>query len=121
MDIYKKAHQTSARYGKGISEFDECGLTPEYSELHPAPYVKESRIKIGLKFVEENEIKFNGTVFIVGEILEVIIDEDFIAPDGYVDIEKAGTVALSGLDGYHETKRITRLSYAKPGKEASEI
>lgn len=120
-DIYKKAHQTSARYDKGVSEFDECGLTPEYSELQPAPYVKESGIKIGLKFVEDNEIKFNGTVFIVGEILEVIIDEDYIAPDGYIDIEKAGTVAISGLDGYHETKRITRLSYAKPGNEPAEF
>lgn len=120
-DIFKKAHQTSARYDKDISEFDECGLTPEYSETIKAPYVKESTIKIGLKFVEEQEIKFNGTIFIVGEILEVILPDDAVGGDGFVDIEKAGTVAISGLDGYHETKRIARLSYAKPGIEPKEI
>ena len=29
-DIYKKAHQTSARYPKEISEFDAVGLTQEF-------------------------------------------------------------------------------------------
>jgi flavin reductase (DIM6/NTAB) family NADH-FMN oxidoreductase RutF len=120
-EIFKQAHQTSARYEKDISEFDECGLTPEYSEIIKAPYVKESKIKIGLKYVEENEIKFNGTVFIVGEIVELILPEEIISKDGCVDIEKAGTIAISGLDNYHDTKRIARLAYAKPGVEPKEL
>ena len=120
-EIYKQAHQTSARYDKDVAEFDECGLTPEYSETIKAPYVKESTIKIGLKFVEEQEIKANGTIFIVGEIVEIILPDDFVAKDGYVDIERAGTIAISGLDSYHVTKRIARLSYAKPGVEPKEI
>jgi flavin reductase (DIM6/NTAB) family NADH-FMN oxidoreductase RutF len=120
-NIFKKAHQTSARYDKDISEFDECGLTAEYSDKIKAPYVKESIIKIGCRFVEEHEIKFNGTIFIVGEILEVILPNDIVGEDGFVDIEKAETIAISGLDSYHETKRIARLSYAKPGIEPKEI
>lgn len=120
-EIYKQAHQTSARYDKDVSEFDACGLTPEYSEIIRAPYVRESKIKIGLKFVEEQEIKFNGTVFIVGEIVELILPEEIISKDGYVDIEKAGTIAISGLHNYHETKRIARLYYAKPGIEPKVI
>jgi flavin reductase (DIM6/NTAB) family NADH-FMN oxidoreductase RutF len=120
-EIFKQAHQTSARYDKDISEFDACGLTPEYTETLKAPYVKESKIKIGLKFVEEQEIKSNGTIFIVGEIVEIILPNNVVAKDGFVDIEKAGTIAISGLDGYHKTKRIARLSYAKPGDEPKEI
>ena len=120
-DIFKKAHQTSARYEKEISEFDACGLTPNFTKTIKAPYVKESKIKIGLKFVEEEEIKFNGTILILGQIIEIILPDDIIAKDGYVDIEKAGTAAISGLDGYHETKRIARLSYAKPGAEPKKI
>ncbi|HMN50174.1 MAG TPA: flavin reductase family protein [Ignavibacteriaceae bacterium] len=120
-DIYQKAHQTSARYDKNISEFDECGLTPEYSDTIKAPYVRESKIKIGCRLVEEHEIKFNGIIFIVGEILEVILPDDIVGEDGFVDIEKAETVSISGLDSYHETKRIARLSYAKPGIEPKEI
>ena len=120
-EIYKKAHQTSARYDKNVSEFDACGLTPEYTEAIKAPYVKESKIKIGCRFVEEQEIISNGTIFIVGEIVEIVLPDDVVDNDGYVDIEKAGTIAISGLDGYHETKKITRLSYAKPGVEPKVI
>jgi flavin reductase (DIM6/NTAB) family NADH-FMN oxidoreductase RutF len=120
-DIFKQAHQTSARYEKDISEFDTCGLTPEFTERIKAPYVKESKIKIGLKFVEEQEIKSNGTVFMVGKIVEVILPDDFVLSDGFIDVEKAGTIAISSLDSYHETKKIARLSYAKPGIEPKEI
>ncbi len=120
-EIFKQAHQTSARYDKDISEFDEVGLNPEYSETIKAPYVKESNIKIGLKFLEEQVIKSNGTIFIVGEIIEVILPDDVTAKDGFINIEKAGTMAISGLDGYHETKRITRLPYAKTGNRQTEL
>ena len=120
-EIFKQAHQTSARYDKDVSEFDEGKLTPQFTEAIKAPYVKESKIKIGLRFAEEQEIKSNRTIFIVGEIVEIILPDDVVAMDGYIDIEKAGTIAISGLDGYHETKRIARLSYAKPGVEPKEI
>ncbi len=120
-EIFKQAHQTSARYNKEISEFDACGLTPEYTKHLKAPYVKESKIKIGLILLEEQNIKTNGTILIIGEIQEVIIPEDNILDDGIIDVEKAGTIAISGLDSYHETKKITRLSYAKPVIEPKEI
>lgn len=120
-EIFKQAHQTSARYDQNLSEFDECGLTPEFTEIVKATYVKESKIKIGCRFVEEHHIKTNDTIFLVGEILEVIIPDDMLMNDGYIDIEKAGTVAISALDSYHETKRIARLSYAKPGIQPREI
>ena len=120
-EIFKQAHQTSARYEKDKSEFDACDLTAEYTKLIPAPYVKESKIKIGLKFVEEQKINSNNTIFIVGEILEVILTDNFILSDGYIDIEKAGAIAISGLDSYHETNKIARLAYAKPGVQPREI
>ncbi len=120
-EIYKRAHQTSARYERRVSEFDSCGLTPEYTELIKAPHVKESKIKIGCRFVEEHEIKFNGTIFMVGEIVEIVLPKVVVGNDGYIDIEKAGTIAISGLDSYHETKRVARLYYAKLGTEPKEI
>ena len=120
-EIFKQAHQTSARYEKEISEFDACGLTAEYTDTIKAPYVKESKVKIGLRFLEEQEIKSNGTIFMVGEIQEIILPDEVVLDDGFIDIEKAGTIALSGMDSYHETNRIARLSYAKPASEPKEI
>ena len=46
----EKAHQTSARYPKEVSEFEEVGLTSEFKNEFFAPFVAESVIQIGLKF-----------------------------------------------------------------------
>lgn len=37
-----------------------------------------------------------------------------IKADGYIDIESLATVSISGLDSYHTSERLSRLSYAKP-------
>lgn len=111
--IFKQAHQTSARYPKEISEFDSTGLTPEFSKSLIAPYVKESHIKYGVKFIEKHELKVNGTILVIGKIIEVILPKSLKMEDGSIDMEKAGTLAISGLDGYHTTKQISKLSYAK--------
>ena len=40
-NIYKQAHQTSARYDANISEFDITGLQSEYKNNFKAPFVKK--------------------------------------------------------------------------------
>lgn len=115
--IYQQAHQTSARYPEDVSEFAATGLTEEYSEGIPAPYVKESRIKLGLTFVEEHPIEANGTIMVVGKVVEVRFDENILGEDGLLHLEKAGTVAIGGLDVYHNVDKIARLSYAKPDRD----
>ena len=119
--IYKQAHQTSARYPKDISEFDATSLTTEYINEFKAPFVKECHIKYGLEFIEKHELKINGTILVIGKVVEVILPESCLLPDGAIDIELAETVAISGLDSYHATQKIARLSYAKPDITSIEI
>lgn len=121
IDFYKKAHQTAARYDREQSEFAATGLTSFYSGNCLAPYVKESAVKIGLSFVEALEIKANGTQMMIGAIEEVIVAPELILEDGYLDLEQAGTVAVSCLDGYHQTNQLARLTYAKPDREPEEL
>src|SRR6476660_5354869 len=47
-NIYRQAHQTSARYKAGESEFAACGFTEEWFADFNAPFIKESNIKLGL-------------------------------------------------------------------------
>jgi len=119
--IFKQAHQTSARYPKDISEFDATGLTAEFGKNLIAPYVKESRIKYGLELLEKHELKINGTVLIVGKVIEIMLPESSLHYDGSIDIESAETIAISGLDSYHFTNRMAKLSYAKTDKMPVEI
>ena len=120
-DIIRAAHQTSARYSKECSEFAASGLTPYYSQNIFAPYVQESRVKIGLAFKEKIDVKINKTIIIMGEIVEIIIDEMAIETDGYVDLEKLNTCTVAGLDAYFTVNKIERLSYAKVDKALTKI
>ena len=110
----QQAHQSSAKYPPEESEFDAVGLTPYYTELHPVPYVEESPIKLGLEFAEEHPIKANGAIFVIGKVVEVIIDEDLIAEDGHIMLEKAGIISVAGLDSYYKPELIDRLPYPRP-------
>ena len=119
--IYKQAHQTSARYPKDVSEFTATGLTPEFQNNFKAPFVKESHIKYGLEFVEKHDLKINGTILVIGKVIDVMLPEYCLLSDGSIDIEKAETIAISGLDSYHVTNKIAKLSYAKTDKMPIEI
>jgi flavin reductase (DIM6/NTAB) family NADH-FMN oxidoreductase RutF len=110
---YPQAHQTSARFPSGQSEFEPCGFKEYFFDNFEAPFVAQSSIKIGLEMKEIIDISINNTKMLIGEIVHVLMDDDVVAIDGYVDHLKAGTVTVAGLDSYFETKHLGRLPYAK--------
>lgn len=120
-EILSEAHKTSAKYEIDESEFDFVNLKEDYLNSFYAPFVKESKIKIAMKFVEKHDIKINNTIILVGEIQEIHFDGNILHDDGFLDIEKAGTIAGSGCDAYYSTKKIVRYAYYKPKKELLEI
>lgn len=117
--FHEAAHQTSARYPEGVSEFDAVGLTPHWhgegEERFQAPAVAESPVRIGLT-VEEELVLPNGCRFVIGAIQWVDVAKDLQAEDGFLDLAEAGTIAIGGLDAYHTVERVARLSYAKPDR-----
>jgi flavin reductase (DIM6/NTAB) family NADH-FMN oxidoreductase RutF len=115
-DMVEAAHQTSARYERDVSEFAAVGLSAEFSALHPAPYVAESRLRIGLKVRETRPIELNGTVMVIGEIIEILMADDTVPDDGFIDLSRMDTVTIGGLDGYYRVEPLVRLSYAKPDR-----
>ncbi|WP_440057050.1 flavin reductase family protein (plasmid) [Pseudoalteromonas sp. T1lg65] len=114
--IVKQAHQTSARYDKSQSEFAEVGLSAQYIADFFAPYVKESRLKYGLSLQHHQIIELNQTVLLIGQVEALHVEAEAIQSDGHIDLEKLGTVAISGLDSYHNTSSIERYKYAKPNQ-----
>lgn len=112
--IYEQAHQTSARYPKSMSEFDATRLTPQFKNEFLAPFVEESQIQLAMEFKERLDISINQTIMIIGEVKAIHFPSDCLAPDGFMNIEKAGTITVAGLDSYHTTQPLQRLPYAKP-------
>ena len=111
---YKKAHQTSARYEKVISEFDEVGFKEIYHPFCKAPVVEEAIVKIAMKLEDIIPIPLNGTVLIIGSIVQVEMDASMIGPDGFIELSEAEILISQGLDAYFVSKKLGRLPYAKP-------
>ncbi|MEP6627262.1 MAG: flavin reductase [Ginsengibacter sp.] len=111
---YQKAHQTSARYEKGISEFEQVGFNESYRPHVYAPFVQDSVVKIAMKFEEIIPIPLNGTILIIGSIMHVDISDSLVGTDGYVALSEADILISQGLDAYFVSKSIGRLPYAKP-------
>ncbi|MEO0570705.1 MAG: flavin reductase, partial [Bacteroidota bacterium] len=112
--IYPQAHQTSAKYKRGVSEFDAVGLTESYHEDFPAPFVGESRIKIGMRFEEEQYIKCNATRLIIGKVEYLLLPDDSVEDDGHIALEKLDSIGIAGLDTYYSIEKLNRYGYAKP-------
>lgn len=115
------AHQSSAKYDKDIDEFEVCGFNSHFGSLHPAPYVAEAKVKIGLQFEAEYPVKENDTILVLGRIVEIITAPELIKSDGFVDLQLAGTVTINGLDAYLAPEKIARYSYARPNQEVEKI
>lgn len=112
-DIYQQAHQSSARYDRDVSEFEATGLMAEFRDTFNAPYVGQSMVKTGLELVSTQTLDVNATVLVIGEIKEIRTDAALLADDGQLDVNRAGLVAVSGLDEYHTGRSLERLAYAK--------
>lgn len=111
---FEKAHQTSARYEKEVSEFEQVGLEPLYQFGCYAPFVANAVVKIGMKLEATIPIPQNGTLLIIGSITHVALADSLVGPDGYVDLAAAEVLISQGLDAYFVAQSIGRLPYAKP-------
>ncbi len=114
--MIEQAHQTAAKYDENISEFNKTGLSEQYLHEFHAPYVKQSEIKLGCKYLNEYHIKENDTLLVVAAIEHIYFDEGIQMPDGWLRLDDAGTVAVNGLDGYALPSLLDRFHYARPNQ-----
>lgn len=111
--LIDQAHQCSAKYKSDESEFTGTGLSEDWMEGVDAPFVKESPIRFSMRFKEEHLI-MNGTRLIVGEVESVMIDPEWIEPDGSINITKGNVAAVSGLYRYHSLNYLSTKDFARP-------
>ncbi|MEW7280170.1 flavin reductase [Aquimarina sp. 2201CG1-2-11] len=112
--IIEDAHHTSAKYASEVSEFDKTILSEVYKNEFFAPFVHQSPVQIAMKYLEEYYIKSNDTILVLGEILDVFVDDHLVKEDGFVDLVEAETATINGLDGYVVPTQKRRLAYQRP-------
>lgn len=118
--ILEAAHVCSGNFSAEESEFEASGLSPEYIDDFPAPFVAESPLKIGLSFVEEHKMESNGTIFMVGKIEKISLPDGSISQDGHINLDKLGIIAGNGIDTYARAENIRRFDKYNPGRDLKE-
>ena len=119
-DFIEEAHHTSAKYEKNVSEFNIVGLKPEYKNNFIAPFVAQSPVKIGMKYLEEYYIKANDTIMVIGEIQFFDVNDKMLEDDGFLNLAKGNIATINGLDAYAVPKLNKRFGYQRP-KEMNTI
>ena len=111
-ELIEKAHYTSVKFSEEESEFQTLDIKEEFLDSFPAPFVKESKIKIGLK-TEDMMILPNNCIFVVGSVKHLIIPEEVIDENGSLNFQNFDGVGISGLDSYYALKQIAKFPYAR--------
>ncbi len=112
--VYEKAHHTSARYEREVSEFKKAGFQETYHPPCYAPFVEDAIVKIGMKFEQCIDIPINGTILIIGSVMHAEVNASIVGSDGFVALSEEDVLICQGLDAYFVPRKIGRLPYAKP-------
>ncbi|NUQ26294.1 MAG: flavin reductase [Saprospiraceae bacterium] len=111
--LVEQAHYTSARLARDASEFEACRLSPYYLEGFEAPFVAESPVLLGMRFVQEIPIELNGTRLIIGKIEHLLFHAALVGADGNLALDQAQSAVVAGLDSYYGPSFLVKLPYAK--------
>lgn len=121
MGLVERGHQSSAKYGEEVSEFDQLNIEKHEREGFKAPFVKSAVIQLGAQYEGEYYLKENNCILVLCRITDVFINDNLHQKDGFVNLEKAGTVTINGLDGYATGTLNERWSYAQVDEELKRI
>jgi hypothetical protein len=70
-----------------------------------------------MRFVQEMPIVQNGTILIIGEIIDIHISNQCLEKDGNLDLNLVNDVCISGLSTYHKVSHKASFSYARPDQQ----
>ncbi len=120
-DMYREAHHTSAKYAENESEFSMTSFTESYKDGFEVPYVQQSPIQIGCRYVNEYEIKENGCLLLVGKVEHIYVAPGLLHDDHWAQLDRAKIMSVTGIDGYALPQLEDRLAYARPNQSPKSI
>ncbi|TDR20605.1 flavin reductase family protein [Marinicella litoralis] len=111
--MVQQAHQTAAKYPAAQSEFSACGFSEQIINHFPAPFVEQAQIKIGLKLAEILPIAINQTQMVIGVIEIMELADELLSTEGYIDLQRAQSAGVSGLNNYYGLQSIQSFPYPR--------
>jgi flavin reductase (DIM6/NTAB) family NADH-FMN oxidoreductase RutF len=121
LELVDRAHQSSAKYAESTSEFAELGIESLTRDGINAPFVKNAAIQVAARYEGEYYIEENKCILVLCRITDIFLNDGILQGDGWLNLEKAGSLTINGLDGYATGKVRKRLSYAQVDTKLKEI
>ena len=112
MNIMENAHFSSARFPSSVSEFERCNIHEEYLFDFHAPFVEESRLKMGLKLIDQKPIEANNTILMIGQVEHLVFDDEIMDVEGNLNLEPIHGIGIGGVNTYYDLQKIKRYPYA---------
>ena len=97
-------NQSSASVGPEVDELEMSGLTPVPSKLVKPPRVKEAPVHLECKHLRSvdfpNWSNKDRYVVVFGEVIGVHIEDQYITPEGLLDVDGMKPIGRLGYDDY---------------------
>lgn len=119
--LIKQAHLSSQKFPEDISEFEALHIEKVNREGIIAPFVKDSPIQIAASYVNDYYLEENRCRLVICKITDIFLKDGIQLEDGWVSLEKAGSVTINGLDAYGTAQIKERWSYAESGEEITQL
>ena len=103
-EIREAMNRSSASVGPEVDELEMSGLTPVPSKLVKPPRVKEAPVHLECKHLRSvdfpNWSNKDRYVVVFGEVIGVHIEDQYITPEGLIDVDGMKPIGRLGYDDY---------------------
>ncbi len=116
ISVADEAHAAQADYlgidsGKEIDKFAATGLTPVKSEVVDAPYIEEFPLIVECRLTQAVNVGVH--IQLIGEIVDVKVDEDKLKKDKFPDIELIRPLIFTpGSQEYHGIGQLVGKAFS---------
>ena len=114
-ELREKMNVSSCRFPPEVDEFEMSGLTKAESVLVRPYRVAESPIQLECRHYSTIRLPGNGKVgptdVIIGKVVGVHVKDEFIMPDGKLDMEKIRPLARMGYSDYTVVDKVFEMKH----------
>lgn len=121
-DLREKMNITAVSSKSEVDEFVEAGLTKQDSCKVAAKRVAESPVQMECEYVTTIRLPGSSPAchsdIVIGRVVMIHIDENYVLPDGKLDIIKLHPLARLGYADYTSVKEVFEMSLQSMKKES---
>lgn len=114
-DLKDQMNISSCRFPPEVDEFEAAGLTKADSVLVKAPRVAESPIQFECKYYCTLRLPGNGPVcptdVLIAKVVGIHVKDEFIDPDGKLNMEKIRPLARMGYSDYTVVESVFEMKH----------